>query len=156
MTTLIKYSIFVLNFLIFSFYHIQLIGKKDNGVHSFDINDEIRRRINQIFSAAFIDSGFFIIYLLTIFQKLLIPNQYIFQTFTFLFILATIINFKFRESTKYIFVQLINIMTINYFTIGADPLFAFIIRYLNNFLNFIILSILIKYNNKILKEEVTI
>lgn len=152
-----NYVLFLVNYVLFLTYHARhLIFSKKAEIHLHDTNDEIKKRNQQILSYIFTDNIIFIIYLLTIFEKIPITNERIYYILQISFILSSIYNIDLNENKKYIFMQIFNFIVITFFIFNKDPLVAYIIRFLNNFFNIIFLKLFGFYMKKVEKEYDTI
>jgi len=152
MNTSLNYTLFAVNYFIFTTYYLRhVIFKTDENI--FNITDEIKKRINQLYQIVFMDTALLCIYFLNIFEKIPIGNEWIYYVIMVLFVCVSLYNIRFKETKKFLFIQLFNVVIINIYTIGQDPLFAFIVRYSNNFLNVILLVILGYYYRRLEKEE---
>jgi len=141
-----------LNFVVFSVYHYRRVFGIDDKF--YDLNEEMVRRMMQVLGGVFMDTGIFTLYLLAVMEKMFIPKEWIYELIQVLFVLSSVVNIKFGERRKYIFMQILNVIIISYYTIGTDPFYAFLVRYINNFFNIIVLKCLIHQIKKMQKDEV--
>lgn len=146
-----NYAILGINFLTFWVFNFRYFYDRiDKNI--FDVKDQIKIRKQQILNAVFLDSSVLNIYILSFLKIIPIDIGNAYYMIQYFFLLSNLFNIKINDNLYFVFVQLLNVGITSYFTYGLDPFLGYLLRFLCNFMNRILMEI-INYRIDVIEKE---